>query len=1068
MEKIKILIVEDEPRVGEVTKCILESRGYTVISIVSSGEEAIKIVGGMRPDVVLMDIELSGDIDGINAAEQIHDRFNVPVVYLTAYADEDKLQRAKVTEPYGYILKPFKAEELQATIEMTLYKHETENKLRREVSTTLRSIGDAVITVNKEGLITFMNPVAESLTGWKQETALIRDLTEVFNIRDKEALSFEAGASVQSIIDGDIVSLSRDSILIPGGNLRSSKAKTEIHIEFKITPIRDDQGIAAGFVLVFRDITEHLSAEQAGKQAEEKLRESEERYRSLVESSDDPIYLIDRDMKYLFANTKLLSRFGKSLDEIVGREYIKFHSPENTKEFITIAEKVFESGKPVSYEHKSLRDGRIFIRTLSPIKDPEKGKTIAVTVISKDITEHKRVEEALINSEKNFRNIFQFVPESLIVLSNQMRVLKSNKAFEEIIRRYAPKTNFSEEELRGKIISELRSHFGKRNHGFIEIKKASEKISVDDEKKELIIEFDFAGKIFAEEEEEEEEEAGIVVSLRDITERKCLEEARAKSEATLRSLNAASLAVQKALKPEDVFRAVASELKKLGLVATIFLLDEDQSNLMIAHISFSTKLIKTAEKLLGLSRNIRFPMDSLPQYMQEALENRLTVFGQGKERIEEFLPSYLRGFSGKLVKILGLQKGIVAPLVVGDEVIGALGVDSPKLTEDDVPAITAFANQVSTAFENARLYEQACREIAERKKAQRESIKTLKYLEHLFINVPIGILSTDNQGKIVMSNPVGRELLPDETIEGVSIFELALWKGSDLARRLRIILETGGLFEENDFRYLDKDRKQHIFFLKVSPLEDIDGKIMGILVLMREITNLKKMEENLFQAEKMASIGQLVSGVAHKIRNPLAVIKSTIQFCIENFPVHSALEKAFNVVQRSADAADGMIFDLLNFARPKELRLERHIIHDTIDKANRFVKPDFLQKKIEVQNQFYDGEITALYDEELIMEVLINLLLNSIQAMKDSGKILIRTDYESFTKYLIIVIEDNGYGISKENIKKVFNPFFSTKEKGTGLGLSICQKIISDHKGSIAIDSEGNKGTKVTLTLPAV
>ena len=108
MEKIKILIVEDEPEVGEVTKCILESLGYAVLSIVSTGEEAIKIVGRMSPDLVLMDIELGGDIDGINVAEQIHDRFNVPVVYLTAYADEDKLQRAKVTEPYGYILKPFK------------------------------------------------------------------------------------------------------------------------------------------------------------------------------------------------------------------------------------------------------------------------------------------------------------------------------------------------------------------------------------------------------------------------------------------------------------------------------------------------------------------------------------------------------------------------------------------------------------------------------------------------------------------------------------------------------------------------------------------------------------------------------------------------------------------------------------------------------------------------------------------------------------------------------------------------------------------------------------------------
>jgi len=254
------------------------------------------------------------------------------------------------------------------------------------------------------------------------------------------------------------------------------------------------------------------------KETEEALQESEERYRSLVESSDDPIYIVGRNLKYLFANEKLLSRLGKSLDELVSQDYSQFHSPEGTQEFSAKVEQVYKSGKPVSYEHKSHRDGRVFISTLSPIINPKTEAIIAVNVISKDITEHKRIEEALRNSEKNFRNIFRFVPESLIVLSDQMKVLNSNKAFEEIIRRYAPKINISEEELRGKIISELRSHFRRKKHGFIEIKKVSEKISVDDEKKELILEFDFAGKIFAAEEED------IVVSLKDITERKRTEE----------------------------------------------------------------------------------------------------------------------------------------------------------------------------------------------------------------------------------------------------------------------------------------------------------------------------------------------------------------------------------------------------------------------------------------------------------------------------------------------------------------------------------------------------------------
>ena len=194
-----------------------------------------------------------------------------------------------------------------------------------------------------------------------------------------------------------------------------------------------------------------------------------------------------------------------------------------------------------------------------------------------------------------------------------------------------------------------------------------------------------------------------------------------RADATLRSLNAAALAVQRALQPEDVFRAVASELRKFGFHTVIFLLDEDQRNLMIAYTSFSPELIKRAEKLTGLRvSNIRFPLDRIPQYIKEVLGNRVTVFSQGKERIEGFLPAHLRGLAGKLVEIFGAQKGIVAPLVVGGEAIGALVVDSQELTENDVPAITAFANQVSIALENARLYEQAQQEIAQRKRAEEE------------------------------------------------------------------------------------------------------------------------------------------------------------------------------------------------------------------------------------------------------------------------------------------------------------------------------------------------------------
>ena len=117
-----------------------------------------------------MDIVLKGDMDGVEAAEQIRARFNIPIIYLTAYSDDKTLERAKITEPFGYIIKPFEEREFNSTIEIALYKHKMESKLRESeewLATTLRSIGDAVISTDREGFVTFINPAAEVLTGWK-------------------------------------------------------------------------------------------------------------------------------------------------------------------------------------------------------------------------------------------------------------------------------------------------------------------------------------------------------------------------------------------------------------------------------------------------------------------------------------------------------------------------------------------------------------------------------------------------------------------------------------------------------------------------------------------------------------------------------------------------------------------------------------------------------------------------------------------------------------------------------------------------------------------------------------
>lgn len=251
MAKANILVVEDETIVAKYIQKWLRSLGYSVPAVVSSGEEAIEKTEEIHPDLVLMDIVLKGNMDGIETARRIRARLNIPIIFLTAYADENTLERAKVTEPFGYIIKPFEERELHSTIEMALYKHRMERQLKESrewFATTLKSICDAVIATDREGLITFMNPVAESLTGWEQKEALGRDLKEVFRVIDEKTRIPIENLGVDVLRQG-VVTNPTEHVLI-------SRYGREMYIDDSVAPIKDDSGNIMGVVLIFRDATE--------------------------------------------------------------------------------------------------------------------------------------------------------------------------------------------------------------------------------------------------------------------------------------------------------------------------------------------------------------------------------------------------------------------------------------------------------------------------------------------------------------------------------------------------------------------------------------------------------------------------------------------------------------------------------------------------------------------------------------------------------------------------------------------------------------------------------------------
>ncbi|MEN6468275.1 MAG: ATP-binding protein, partial [Smithella sp.] len=255
----------------------------------------------------------------------------------------------------------------------------------------------------------------------------------------------------------------------------------------------------------------------------------------------------------------------------------------------------------------------------------------------------------------------------------------------------------------------------------------------------------------------------------------------------------------------------------------------------------------------------------------------------------------------------------------------------------------------------------------------------------------------------------------------------------------------------------------------ISPLKDRRDVQIGHILIFQDLTEIKRMEENLEKSKRLALIGEMAAGLAHEMRNPLASITGSIQLLGQTANMEETDRRLMQIIMRGKDRLDNFVRDFLLLARPVPEVREPVRVDDVAEEVMENLKmSNEWTEGVKIVKTF-SGENKAFANKEQIRQIMQNLILNAVQAMEETGNLLLEiktVNLEDGKDYAAIKVTDDGCGIEEKDLKNVFEPFFTNKEKGTGLGLAIVSRIVDGYGGRLKIESRINLGTTVTVWLP--
>jgi two-component system sensor histidine kinase FlrB len=368
-----------------------------------------------------------------------------------------------------------------------------------------------------------------------------------------------------------------------------------------------------------------------------------------------------------------------------------------------------------------------------------------------------------------------------------------------------------------------------------------------------------------------------------------------------------------------------------------------------------------------------------------------------------------------------------------------------------------------------------------------EKERSKDYLYNILESLNSGVVVIDEKGQITTFNRAV------ELITGVAKKEA---EGENVNRVLRPLLpdDFADRFQSNNFiiseeecKLRSKDGRKVQVKVSVKPLR---GKgLEGSLIILQDITQLRKLEEQAERTSRLTAMGEIAVSIAHEVRNPLGSIELIASLLRKEVKADEDKKRLTDLILTGVKSIDYIINNLLLFSRPQHPIFKNFSVHAFLDEHLLFVVPSFRQGNIELIKKYDYRDPLVLGDVELLKQVFFNLTWNAIQAMPQGGQLKIATEivngdlkgsvrpprslpfareHSNKAGYLEIKFVDSGVGIADEDKEKIFNPFFTTKERGTGLGLAIVHTIIEVHNGMIGVESNAGQGSTFTISMPLV